>query len=182
MKKALAYFFSMLIILLFASLFLVSCKSKKPLVEKTEIKTLNYDSIIQSRIITKNKAINDSLVIAIGKIKTDKKECDSICQVAINRVLSQLNVKKTSGDNSFGVFYDPTRNTLNLNATIGATKSDSLIYKWVIYRTKTVYSHKDIPVDKPLPKWQLVLMIIGATAIGYFLFKITMFVRSKLPA
>ena len=182
MKTALTYFFSLLFVLLFASVLLVSCKSKKPLKEVTETKTVNYDSIFQSRIIERNKAINDSLIIAIGAIKTERKECDSVCQIAVDRLLSQLNTKKTSGDNSSSVFYDPNKKTLNINNRVGETKSDSTNYKKLIFRTKTVYSHRDIPVDKPLPKWQLALMIIGAAAIGYFVLKITMFVRSKVPA
>ena len=182
MKTALAYFFSMLMILLFASVLLVSCKSKQPLTDKTVEKTVNHDSIIQSRVITRNEAINDSLKIIIGQVRTEKKECDSVCQIAIDRALSQLNTKKTSGSNSYDVFYDPNKKTLNVNSRIGATKSDSVFYKQIIYRTKTVYSHRDIPVDKPLRKWQLALMIIGAGAVGYFVLKITMFVRSKVPA
>lgn len=181
MKTALAYFFSMLMILFFGSVFLVSCKSKQPLTDKIVEKTVNSDSIYQSKVITRNQAINDSLKIIIGQVRTEKKECDSVCQIAIDRVLSQLNTKKTSGSNSYGVFYDSKDKSLNLNAAIGATKSDSVFYKEIIYRTKTIYSQRDIPVHLPLPKWQLLLMIIGGGTIVFFILKLTLFFRSKIP-
>lgn len=168
------------VIISIASFFFLSgCKAKQPLQEVIKEKIVNFDSISQSKIITKNLAINDSLSIIIGKVRTERKECDSVAQIAIDRLLSQLNTKKSSGNNNYSVFYDPNNNTLNMNTHVGATKSDSIVYNHVIYRTNTVYSHKDIPVDKPLPKWQLYLMIIGAGGIGYFIFKIVLFVRSK---
>lgn len=181
MKKAIAYFFSLLIILFFSSLFLVSCKAKKPLETKTEATTINHDSINKSRVITRNAQIIDSLKIVIGRIYTDKKECDSICQIAVDRLLSQLNTKKKSGENSFGAYYDSKDKSLNFNAQIGATKSDSTSVTKIIYRTKTIYSHQDIPVHLPLPKWQLLLMIIGGGTIVFFILKLTLFFRSKIP-
>lgn len=182
MKTITAYFFSFLIVFLFASLFLTGCKAKQPLQETKETTTVNHDSIFQSRVITRNKAITDSLKIVIGKIYTDKKECDSVCQIAINRLLSQLNSKKSSGDNSVDINYDPKDNSLNVNTKVGETKSDSLKFYYYITKTKTVYSHRDIPVDKPIPKWQLFLMISGAVAIGFYLFKLILFIRSRIPA
>lgn len=181
MKTALAYFFSLLVILFFSSLFLVSCKSKQPLETKTETKEVNYDSINKLQIITVNKEIIDSLKIVIGRIYTDKKECDSVCQIAVDRLLSQLNTKKTSGDNSFGAFYDKKDKSLNFNARVGATKNDSISFTKIIYRTKTVYSHKDIPVNRSIPKWQLILMIIGSGTIGFFILKLILFFRTKIP-
>lgn len=182
MKTISAYFFSLLIVLLFSSLFLTSCKAKQPLQETKETTTVNHDSIFQSRVITRNKAITDSLKIVIGKVRTEKKECDSVCQTAIDRILSQFNNKKSSGDNSVETFYNPKDKSLNINTKVGETKNDSLKFYWYITKTKTVYSHRDIPVDKPIPKWQLFLMISGAVAIGFYLFKLILFIRSRIPA
>lgn len=181
MKKALTYFLSILIVLLFSSLFLVGCKAKQPLQEWKETTTINHDSINNVRVIIRSIAINDSLKIVIGKIKTERKECDSVCQIAIDRLLSQLNSKKSSGSNSVETKYDPKDNSLNINTKVGETKSDiqKLYYKITI--TKTVYSHKDIPIDKPLPKWQLFLMITGAITTGYLFLKTTLFIKSKIP-
>lgn len=181
MKKAFIYILSVFIILLFSSLFLVSCKAKQPLQETKETATVNHDSIFQSRVITRNKAIIDSLKIVIGKVKTAKPECDSVCQIAIDRLLSQLNSKKTSGSNSVETNYNPKDNSLNINTKVGETKSDIQKQYYKITSTKTIYSHRDIPVDKPLPKWQLFLMITGAITIGYLFLKTTLFIKSKIP-
>lgn len=182
MKTISAYFFSLLIVFLFSSLFLTGCKAKQPLQETKETTTVNHDSIFQSRVITRNKAITDSLKIVIGKIYTDKKECDSVCQIAIDRLLSQLNSKKSSGDNSVDINYNPKDNSLNVNTKVGETKNDVQVKYYKITSTKTVYSHRDIAVDKPIPKWQLFLMISGAVAIGFYLFKLILFIRSRIPA
>lgn len=182
MKTALAYFFSMLMILFFGSVFLVSCKSKQPLTDKIVEKTVNSDSIYQSKVITRNQAINDSLKIIIGQVRTEKKECDSVCQIAIERVLSQLNTKKTSGSNSYGVFYDSKDKSLNLNTAIGATKNDSIYIIKKYNYTKTIYSHRYIPVEKPFNRWHLFLMVTGAGTLGYLLLKIILFIKARIPA
>ncbi len=182
MKTALAYFFSFLVILIFASIFLVSCKVKEPFRETNKETIINHDSIFQSRLITRNKAIIDSLKIIIGKIHTTKPECDSVCQISIDNLLSQLNSKKKSGSNSVETKYNPKDNSLNINTKIGETKNDSREFYYYITKTKTVYSHRDIAVDRPIPKWQLLLMITGAVALGFYLFKLILFLRSIIPA
>lgn len=181
MKTAIAYFFSMLMILLFASVLLVSCKSKQPIKETTVENTINKDSIYQSRVITRNQAINDSLKIIIGQVRTEKMECDSVCQVAIDRLLSQLNTKKTSGSNSYGVFYNSKDKSLNLNAAIGTTQNDSVYIVKKYHYTKTIHSHRDIPVEKPFNRWHLFLMITGAGTLGYLLLKIILFIKARIP-
>lgn len=126
-----------------------------------------------------NKAIIDSLTIALGKVKTPKPECDSVCQIAINNVLARLNIKKKSGDNSYHIRYDPETNTLYINNKIGATENKSKVEYRNIGTIKTIYSHKDIPVEKPLQRWHIILMLIGAASIGYILIKIVNFIRLK---
>jgi hypothetical protein len=180
MKKITAYCISLLIVIFFSSLF-AGCKSKRTLKETKEIFISNYDSVYQSKISSRNRAINDSLVIALGKVRTEKKECDSVCQVAIDKYLIQLNTQKKSGDNSYGIFYDPQKNTLNFNNKIGETKSDTItVYKY-IKTTAYIIKYKDVPVPVPLANWKLFLMISGAASLGYVILKITLFIKSKTP-
>lgn len=180
MKKALAYFFSMLMILLLTSVLMVSCKSKIITETKSE-KVVNHDSINISKLSIRNQAINDSLKILIGQIYTGRKECDSVCQIAVNQLLSQLNSKKTSGSNSVDVNYNPKDKSLNVNTKVGETKSDSIKLYYYINTTKTIYSHRDVPVKMPLGKFQLFLMISGIIGIAVIIIYVFSFFKPKLP-
>lgn len=182
MKKAIAYFLSLLIILLFSSMLLVSCRTTQPLQETKETTIINRDSIALIKNTVRNQAIVDSLKILIGNVKTEKKECDSICQIAIDRLLSQLNTSKKSGANAYGINYDPKDKSININTKIGATETKATKEYYRITKTITITKTKEVPVDKPLAKWQLALMIIGAATLAYLFLKITLFIRTKIPA
>ncbi len=166
-------------LLFFCLLLTISCKNKQALVQTKVETTVNKDSVFNSKITIKNEAIIDSLKVVIGNIRTSVTACDSVCQIAIDKVLSNLNTQKKSGNNSYGIYYDKADKSLNLNTKIGETKSDSIVVEKYIKILKTIYSHKDIPVERPIPKWQLFLMIIGAATIGFYFYKITIFVSKK---
>ncbi|MEN2415547.1 hypothetical protein [Flavobacterium mesophilum] len=155
------------------------CGTSKPLKETIEKNTANYDSISNAETTTRNLEIIDSLKISLGKVKTEKKECDSVCQSAIERLLSQLNTSKKSGTNSYDLKYDQKDNSVNFNAKIGATESSSKKEYKYIGLIKTLYSHTDVPVEKPIPRWKQILLYIGLITIGYFIIKIIIFIRSK---
>ncbi|WP_163398143.1 hypothetical protein [Flavobacterium fluviatile] len=175
MKKYIALNLILIIVLIL----LVSCKSKQPIKEVYKEKEINYDSIFHAKNTEINKAIIDSLTIALGKVQTGRKDCDSVCQIALDNVLARLNIKKQSGDNSYDIRYDAATNTLYINNKIGATANKSKIEYRNVGTIKTIYSHRDIPVEIPLKKWQITLMLIGAASIGYILIKIVNFIRLK---
>jgi hypothetical protein len=168
------------LIAIFALVLMASCKSKQPLKEITETKETNFESIFLSKKLERNLAIIDSLKIKIGAVKTEKKECDSVCQIAIDRLLSQLNTSKKSGNNSYDMSYNEKDKSLNFNSKIGETKNSSKTEYRYFMITKTITLSKDIPVNKPLAKWQIILMLIGAAAIGYILIKIITFIRLRI--
>lgn len=179
MKKAIAYFFSMLIILLIASLALVSCKTTQPIKDHKEITMVNYDSIFNSWVITRNKAIADSVKIVIGKIKTEKRECDSVCQTAIDRVLSQLNSKKASGDIGYNLFYNPKDNSLNFNTHVGETTTESKAQFRRITKTITITITKEIPVKLPLTKLEQILIAIGIASTAFLFLKVVSYFKTR---
>ena len=182
MKKAIAYFFALLMILLVSSIFLVSCKTKQlPPDTHTEI-SKQKDSTSHVQITDNSKAIIDSLSIAIGKIKTAKPECDSVTQAAIDNLLRTLNTSKQSGDNGYQLKYNELLKRLEIVIKIGATKNE--VTK--DFKSKDVFYDrfitKTITIKAPLPKWQLYLMIIGIGTILYFVIKLVLLIRSKIPA
>lgn len=169
------------ILLLVALLLMISCKTTQPINEIKETKIVNRDSIALVNQTIRNQEIVDSLKILIGNVKTERKECDSVCQTAIDRLLSQINTSKISGANSYNVNYNSKDKSLNFNSKIGATETKTIKEYYHITKTITLNHSKEIPVDKPLPKWQLFLMIIGAATVGYLILKITLFIRTKIP-
>ena len=181
MKKALAYFFALLMILLGSSIFLISCKAKQLQPDThTEI-SKQKDSTSHIQIIDNNKAIIDSLSIVIGQIKTAKPECDSVTQVAIDNLLRTLNTSKQSGENGYKIKYNELLKRLELVIKIGATKNEvtkDFKLKDVFYDR---FITKTITVKEPLAKWQLSLMIIGIATILYFVIKLVLLIRSKIP-
>lgn len=166
-----------LVLVLF--LMLISCKTTQPVQEVKETTIINRDSIALVKQTIRNQEIVDSLKIIIGNVKTEKKECDSVCQTAIDRLLSQLNTSKKSGANSYNVNYNSKDKSLNFNAKIGATENKIVKEYYRITKTIKLYYTKEIPVEKPLAKWQIILMLIGAGTIGYFTLKIITFIRLK---
>ena len=179
MKKVHTLFIVAFFIIAIASLF--GCKTSQPPVATTTEKKENLDSVRVVKLLEKNAEINDSIKILIGKIKTDKKECDSVCQESVNRLLSQLNSSRTSGNNATAINYNEKDNSLNIATKIGATanKTDTIY----INKTTTLYSTKEVPVvtTKPLPKWMLILMLIGAGSLVYWIGKLVLFVRTRIP-
>jgi hypothetical protein len=115
--QALFLWFGFLLIM-FAMSCLTSCSPTKPLADtKTEITKWEKTSDKSET----NLAINDSLKLWIGKIKTARPECDSVTQIEIDRVLSQLSRYIQSGNNSYKLNYDLHKKVLSIIAKIGAT-------------------------------------------------------------
>lgn len=182
MKKALAYFFAMLMILLLSSLFLISCKSKQlpPDVRQEVFKQKDSSSHIKT--IDNSKAIIDSLRIDIGKIKTSKPECDSVTQIAIENLLRTLNTSKQSGDNSYKIQYNQLLKRLDLIIKIGATKNVQNNDYQIKEISSDRYITRTITIKERLPKWQLYLMIIGIGTILYLVIKVLLLIRKFVPA
>lgn len=182
MKKAIAYFFTMLMILFVASLFLISCKSKQQQPDLNKEVFIQKDSVSHIKIIDNNKAIIDSLRWYIGTIKTAKPECDSVTQAAIENILRNINSQKISGDNSYQLKYNQLLKRLDLVIKIGATKNEITNDFQLKETFRDRFIRKTITLKERLPQWQLYLMLIGSAAIVFVLFKLVLLVRKFLPA
>ena len=160
------------IIILFIclSVVVVGCKAK-PIISTNNKETEKTSEIIKEKTTDNNLAVIDSLKILIQRVKTSKPECDSITNAKIDELLLQINSKKISGENSFGVYYDKLKKELIAYANLGATKTE--ITSNHNYKTETLkeISVKEIPV-KYIPKWIQILAYIGAGAIVFGVFKL----------
>ncbi|WP_394760071.1 hypothetical protein [Flavobacterium sp.] len=152
------------------SIAVVGCKAK-PIISTNTKETEKTIEIIKEKTTDNNLAVIDSLKILIHNVKTSKPECDSITNAKIDELLLQINSKKTSGDNSFGVYYDKLRKELIAYTKLGATTTEVTSnhnYKTEVLKEVSV---KEIPV-RYVPKWIQILAYIGAGAIAFGVFRI----------
>lgn len=118
-----------------------------------------------------NKAIIDSLIIQIAKVKTAKPECDSITEATIDQLLSQLNNRKKSGDNEAGIYYDQLKKMLVIWQKMAQTQNETLTTS---KETKDIKAEKQIvkvPV-KYIPLWVKILAWIGFGSLLYTAWRI----------
>lgn len=169
-KTSLRYWFAMLLILLLASFFVVSCKAKKqPETTHTieRIIEMRNDTISQKEI---SKAITDSLFLKIQEIKSSKPECDSIINAEIKKLLQQIASKKQSGDNQLGFYYDELNNMLVAYGSISESINEKLKILESLKDKEKDKKVVEIPVEY-IPKWVKYLAWIGGIFISFYTIK-----------
>lgn len=161
-------FLRILVILLISFSFactLLCCSSKKtdPVHTIKRIVEHRTDSVKTSEI---NRAILDSLIVKVAKVKTAKPECDSITQATLDQVLRQLNSYKKSGNNEASVRYDEALKQIVVLLKQAETKSQ-------IIATNKLKKEKEKEVEpivireKYIPKWVKIMAFIGGLAIVF---------------
>ena len=176
--------------LLVALTTLTSCKAKALKNKHTIEKTTETNHDIKTKIeivkdtstkIETNKAVLDSIFIAVSDVKTSNKDCDSLVNVEVRKALKRLETKKKSGQNEYGVFYDELKNKLIFYVTIGETQNTTIAKNKTedksTEKNKATFEKKsenkvtEIPV-KYIPKWVQVLAFIGFLFVAYIIVKI----------
>jgi hypothetical protein len=180
MKKSLFYWYSFLFILL-----VFSCKSKQIIHDTVVEKHIFFMQKDSTKTIDKSLAINDSLILVIGDLVTGKKECDSLCAIQVNNLLSKLNAKKTSGKNEFGVFYDKKTKSIKAYGNVGETKTETTTKNETIVASQTKDVHKEVPVVVPFSKEQNFNIWTGRVfwflLLFFIAYKIIKWTKSIIP-
>lgn len=115
-----------LILIAFTTLFLTSCLGTKKVTESTQKVTENKQTEVKKDSVVKtevNKPINDKIVINVPE--TDNKE---VMQM-FNRLLRQINTSKSSGDNSYRIYYDEQLKQLKADIKIAQTENKETTQK-----------------------------------------------------
>lgn len=164
-------FLSSLAILLSIGL-LTGCKSSQP-VATNSIENIKKEFIQSNKEkeTIKNQAINDSLKKPIPNITTSKPDCDSIANAKFKEYLKGLNFKKTSGNNSFGIYFDELKNELVAYANIAETQNQKI----TDLETKILEEKQKNQQVKPvkyIPEHIQKLAAIGVLALLYLLYRI----------
>lgn len=157
--------------LLLICLLLAGCRT--PHVQQSSVIT-RLSSIADTVRITHSLAVHDTLWLPIPKVITGQKLCDSLCQQQLDALLADLRVAKKSGQSSYSLFYDAYQRQLVLTQQLASQLST---------QEKSVYSqslqNKETSVQRVpyTPKYMLVLAMIGASTIGYFIFRLFIFFK-----
>jgi len=161
MKKALTYWFALLLILLVASAVLVSCKTKQPLqnttIESTE-KVTDTNTLEKIRV---NQAILDALYLKIAKIYSSKPECDSLINFYRNELAKSIAVSKTSGDNGYEIKFNEVKQQLEFLIKVGQTENKEIIKHTHTNNTYFKEIKVEVAVKLPLTWWENLFYRIG---------------------
>jgi len=176
LKKALVWWFGALLMIA-ALTTMVRCAKPPMASTATSIDKAVLESHDRVKETDRNKEILDSLKMYIAKIQTGRPDCDSVCQVAVDRLLEQLNVQKMSGDNSYSLLYDKYTRLLTFAAKVGETKNEKEVIETLKTVTTTIYQTRTIPV-KYVPDFWKYSAYLGWAAAVYLLYRIYNKVRS----
>lgn len=116
------------IVLLFICIILTGCLGTKKIVEKQATKTttekveVKKDSI---NVVEKNKAIADKLDVSVPKAKTPDIDFNKKVDEKVDEILAKLNTTKTSGDNSYRLYYNLLKRQVEFEAKIGETQNEN---------------------------------------------------------
>jgi hypothetical protein len=154
------------ILFLFAFTLFVGC-AVKPIENTHTIEHIieqKTDSVKTTQI---SKAILDSLIVKVAKVKTSKPECDSITQATLDQVLKQLNSYKKSGDNEAGIRYNEKLQQLVLWLKQGETKNQNLSTNKSIKDKEKEVKPPVIVKVKFIPFWIKILAWIGGLTVAF---------------
>lgn len=157
-----------LILIILLALLFVSCKigqttrhTEKHATERTKIDTL---------IISKTEKIKDTLFIQVPIVQTIDKNCDSLCQKELDKILLQLRSQKSSGGNKAGIYYDKLQKQLVLYNELQEQFDTYKSNNQKVIETKEIEINKEIPVPY-VPKLVKILAGIGVFSLAIlFLF------------
>lgn len=168
-----------MILSLSACFMFFGCASLK----KTRQEQTTFKSEIQKRDSIKSvvisKAIKDSLITPIVQSSTGNVVFDSLVNAKVDEILSKLNTSKSSGDNGYRLLYDKFKKQLEFYAKVAQSQDEKTAVKE--QNQKIVIQEKKIPVvtEKPLAKWQKILMGLGVLLLLILGIRIAVFVTKK---
>ena len=165
MKTALKYWFIMLLILL-ATSFFVSCKAKAPL-QNTTVETNDKETVTDTKeTLTINREILDKMLFNISQINSSNPDCDSLINYYRIELAKSLTAFKQSGDNSYELKYNEALKRLELIAKIGRTENKELLINTNTKTTYTLQKTVKVPVHF-MQWWEKLFMRVGQVAIAF---------------
>ena len=116
------------IVLLFICIVLTGCLGTKRIVEKKATKVTTEKVEVKkdsTNVVEKNKAIADKLDVAVTNAKTSDADFNKKVDQKVDEILAKLNTTKTSGDNSYKLYYNLLKRQVEFEARIGETQNEN---------------------------------------------------------
>ena len=129
-------------------------------IEKTDLKT---DSV---NLLVKNNPINDKIDISVPESKTPDLDFNKAVNDRVDEILSKLNTSKTSGDNSYKLYYNLLKRQLNFEANIGETLNEKTNVSSEKTSEKSFEQQTDEYISKKVSRIPWWLYVIAAVWFG----------------
>jgi hypothetical protein len=152
---------------------LTSCLATKKISNKSHIEKENTEVNKDSTSIKEtNKAIDDKAEIKVKESDTGDRDFDLAVNKAVTDILSSINFQKTSGDNSYKMWYDMKNHMMRLEAKIGETTNSDTSTNSDSKSEKTFEDSLNEYVKKVVVPWWL--YVIGFVLIWPYIKPIAM--------
>ncbi|MFN3753302.1 hypothetical protein [Flavobacterium sp.] len=146
-RKAASY----LIVFLLILYIFFGCKSTQTSVstdENLESKSTKFDSINISLKVKETESSETKQGFKIPDMQTGIKNCDSLCDIAVNNALSSINLEQNNGKNQLKLYYDKLQKTLFLYNKLKGSKDSIAINSKVNKQYYHVNHRKTITITK----------------------------------
>jgi hypothetical protein len=161
------------VIILFLLLLFNGCIGSKKISEtttkQTETSVIDNDS---TSVEVVNQKINDQATISVPDSKTGDAEFDKRVNEAVANILRSINFQKSSGDNSYRLYYDEQLKQLKAQIEIGETKDLSTEVTNESSSEKSFESQVDEYIKKIVIPWWV--YVLGAIFIWPYIKPIVM--------
>lgn len=157
-------------LLIFSTIFVfTSCavlkKDKTTTTKQTEKTEVLSDSISKEVV---NKGIEDKATFKVAESDTGDKDFDNRVNDAVANILRSINFQKSSGDNSYRLYYDEKLRTLEAQIQVGETSNKETSSENVVNTEKTFEQSVEEYTKKITGSWITWLLLI-------FIFRKTIF-------
>ena len=126
--------------------------------EKTQL--ISTDSVFVEHYYD----FHDTIFVQVPSISTMNKECDSLCQKEVSKLLQIIRTHKTQGLQSQGIYYDNYKNSLVIYQNVSPLQNIYRDKKQDLSNIKET-EHIKIVKETYIPKFVKFLSCIGAFSI-----------------
>ena len=126
--------------------------------EKTQL--ISTDSVFVEHYYD----FHDTIFVQVPSISTMNKECDSLCQKEVSKLLQIIRTHKTQGLQSQGIYYDNYKNSLVIYQNVSPLQNIYRNRKQDLSNVKEIERIK-IVKETYIPKFVKFLSCIGAFSI-----------------
>lgn len=133
---------------------------------------------IDSVLIEHYYDLHDTIFVKVPVISTSNKECDSLCQIEVTKLLQTIETHKRQGEQAQGIYYDNDKNKLVIYQDISKQLSVYKNKEQDLFRTQEK-EHTKIVKEPYIPKFVIFLSLFGVISILLGLFWIIRKIKNQ---